>query len=208
MHSVTDDEDRWITTFYEDGSVATVERPGYAESLRQKEWDAWGGGPPIPEVTSYNAGHELTKHARDVVLGILATDDTTALQVAAWCARSACEYAGLAQRPWVASALDDLDDGRPAADPFIDPIDAVDRLQIELGLDQYSSDSPKLNVGSAYAAIPAVIGARHPDSRRAAMEALSHAHFTYGPRHTSELYDRLRVAFPDLPRSNNVDDPQ
>jgi hypothetical protein len=45
-------EDRWITTFYEDGSVETVERPGYAESVRQKEWDAWGGGPPIPEVTS------------------------------------------------------------------------------------------------------------------------------------------------------------
>ncbi|MFJ6095229.1 hypothetical protein [Williamsia muralis] len=205
---MTDDEDRWITTFYEDGSVETVERPGYAESLRRKEWDAWGGGPPIPEVTSYNAGHELTKHARDVVVGILAADDTTARQVAAWCARSACEHAGLAQRPWVAAELDNLAEGWPPADPFRDPIDAFNRLQIELDLQHVVDHGPQLSVGSAYTAIPAVLGARHPNSRRAAMEALSHAHFTYGPRHTSELYDRLRVAFPTLPRRDSFDDPQ
>jgi hypothetical protein len=192
-------EDRWITTFYEDGSVETVERPGYAKSVRQKEWDAWGGGPPIPEVTSYNAGHELTRHARDVVVGILAADDATARAVAVWCARSACEYAGLAQRPWVSAALEDLAAGRPAVDPFKDPGDAFERLQVDLTLKNTGGDGPSLRVGSAYTAIPAIFGAYLPDGRRAAMEALSHAHFTYGREHVVELYDHLRGAFPDLP---------
>lgn len=200
------DIERWDTTFHADGSVESVERPGYADAVRQRQWDAWGGGPPLPEVSSYNAGRELLVAARDVVVGILAADDTTARAVAAWCARAACEHSGLARREWVSTALDDLDAHRPAGGAFTDPRQAFDRLQADINVER-TKDGSGWGPGSPYAAIPAVFSAGDPDPRRAAMEALSHAHFTFQPDHSTELYGRLRAAFPDLPRDDTTHQP-
>lgn len=197
------DIELWDTTFHADGSVESVERPGYADAVRQRQWDAWGGGPPLPEVNSYNAGREVLKAARDVVVGILAADDTTARDVAGWCARAACEHSGLARREWVSTALDDLDAQRPASGVFTDQRDAFDRLQTEIDTDRNRGGSG-WGPGSPYAAIPAVFAARDPDPRRAAMNALSHTHFTFKPDHSTELYDRLRTAFPGLPRDDTT----
>jgi hypothetical protein len=191
---------RWETTFHADGSVESVQRPGYDDAVRQRQWEAWGGGPPLPQVNSYNAGRELLSYARDVVVGVLSADDATARQVAAWCARSACEQAGLAHRVWVSAALNDLEAQRPPGGVFTDQRDAFDRLETEIDIDIEGGSG--WGPGSPYAAIPAVFSASDPDPRRAAMEALSHTHFTFKPDHSTELYDRLRAAFPDLPRDD------
>ena len=202
----TSDIERWDITFHADGSVESVQRPGYPDAVRQRQWDAWGGGPPLPEVNFYNGGRELLAAGRDVVIGILATDDTTARSVAAWCARAACQHAGLAHRSWVSTALDDLDGQRPVGGVFTDQGDAFDRLQAEIDIERTEGASG-WGPGSPYAAIPAVFSARDPDPTRAAMDALSHAHFTFKPDHSTELYDRLRAAFPDLPRDDTTRQP-
>ncbi|WP_229704920.1 hypothetical protein [Williamsia phyllosphaerae] len=200
------DIERWDTIFHADGSVESVQRAGYADAVRQRQWDAWGGGPPLPEVNSYNAGRELLVAARDVVVGILAADDSTARAAAAWCARAACEQARLAHRAWVSTALDDLDAQRPAGGVFTDHRDAFDRLETEIDIERTEGGSG-WGPGSPYAAIPAVFSASDPDPRRAAMEALSHTHFTFKPDHSTELYDRLRAAFPNLPRDDTTSQP-
>ncbi|AMY20789.1 hypothetical protein A3Q40_03428 [Rhodococcus sp. PBTS 1] len=210
-----DDEPRWITVLHEDGSHRMVARSELEERASQHLLDEWGGGPPIEKVTRYNGGQLLTKFDRPLVEAILETDHHVARLVAVYAAARACEFAGLADLPWVRPALDALGNNTALPAPFADPSqmgDAFARLESPDAVATTSvtittshraaSDYPfGANNEPRYMTIPALYSAQDLDPWKAAIETVMHASCAYGSR-AAELHTAIKRDLPEMYRAS------
>ncbi|WP_210729898.1 MULTISPECIES: hypothetical protein [unclassified Rhodococcus (in: high G+C Gram-positive bacteria)] len=218
----------FITLFHEDGTTQLLSRAELKQQRLDRERAMWGGE-PIPQVLSYNGGQDLTRYDRELVMSILAADDTTARNIATWCATAAFDFAGLSERPWVRPALDALTSGRALPSPFTG-YHEIGRAFAQLGADReaelaaaediydetettsvsYSGSYEPLNetldnpydmmVDAASMAIPSLLSAADEYPHKAAVETLGHASHTYAAN-VAELHTELRSAFPGLQKS-------
>jgi hypothetical protein len=177
----------------------------------EAERRAWGGGDPIPEMLEYNGGQSLAKYDRALVLALLEMDDARLREVARWCTTQAYEFAGLADRPWVAPALAALHAGEPLPPPFDDMASAFAHLDTDrrdeaptgvgaeegvITIDSSGEFDPFDHgpISRPSYALPTIFAAVGPDARRAAFDALCDASVTF-QRDARELHAQLRETF-------------
>jgi hypothetical protein len=147
----------------------------------------------------------------DLAAGIVNLEPQDQYALARWAAIRAFEFAGLAEQPWVAPALDSLREGLPLPPPFRDISTATERL-ISANLPAEGNGGPYPPAGFAadgrpseaaeifsggpinrpFYALPAVFSATDPHPLVAAFQSLSHACSTYGGYADSLLSDARR----------------
>ncbi|WP_223263463.1 hypothetical protein [Rhodococcus sp. MTM3W5.2] len=208
---VESDEPKWITVFEPGGGSRMVRTSELRAEAAEAQRQAWGGGDPIPEMLEYNGGQSLTKYDRALVLALLEMDGGRLREIARWCASKAYEFAGLADRTWVAPALAALHAGEPLPPPFDDIASAFAHLEADRRKEAPASEGSGQGVFVTYSsgefdpfdhgpisrpsyALPTIFAAAGPDPRRAAFDALSSASVTF-QRDARELHAQLRETF-------------
>lgn len=168
-----------------------------AEELAEAEWVAQGFAP----ITHIPGADQLLAYDADLMRRIIEMDEPTQRKAARWCAIRAYEYAGLADREWVAPALTALSSDQPPPAPFEDIQHVSARWQTDRENDKDEPIRPFHELrgpfdhggGSLpYHAIPAYFSALDPNPLAAVIRTLSHASHTYGAD-----VDRLHAAFKD-----------
>ncbi|WP_063813355.1 hypothetical protein [Nocardia anaemiae] len=185
------DED-WVVLMDSKGS-RRIRATDLEAEVARTEW----GGEPIPELREHLSTAELARFDRPLAETIAAMDEPTLRRLARRCAVKACELAGIAERPWVASALTALREGRPLPAPFDDMATAFARLdQEEFGPAEDSSRQLVATFGASrrfqtnpfdigpvhrpHFALSVIEHAMDPDALTAAIAALHTAAVTFG----------------------------
>lgn len=95
---------------------ALIQTSAQTEELAEAEWVAHGFAP----VAHIPGADQLLAYDADLMRRIIDMDEPTQRKAARWCAIRAYEYAGLADREWVAPALTALGSDQPPPSPFDD----------------------------------------------------------------------------------------
>ena len=204
-------EPEWIAVSEPGGGHHMVRTSELRAEAAEAERQAWGGGDPIPEMLACNGGQSLTKYDRALVLALLEMEDDRLREIARWCTTKAYEFAGLADRPWVAPALAALQAGEPLPPPFDNIASAFAQLDADhlkdapVGDVTFQSELVTYSSGEfdpfdhgpisrpSYA-LPTIFAAAGSDPRQAAFDALYSASVTF-QRDARELHAQLRETF-------------
>ncbi|EID79749.1 MULTISPECIES: hypothetical protein [Rhodococcus] len=176
---------------------ALIQTSAQTEELAEAEWVAHGFAP----VAHIPGADQLLAYDADLMRRIIDMDEPTQRKAARWCAIRAYEYAGLADREWVAPALTALGSDQPPPSPFDDIQHVSTRWQTDRQNDKDEPIRPLHELRGPfdhggqnlpYHAIPAYFSALDPNPLAAVIRTLSHASHTYGAD-----VDRLHAAFKD-----------
>ncbi|MEV4125289.1 hypothetical protein [Nocardia sp. NPDC049707] len=186
--------EQWVVVMDSTGSrrILASELEAELAAAERLEW----GGDPIPELREHLSAAELARFDRPLAEAIATMDEPTLRRLARRCAVKACELAGIAERPWVATALVELCEGRPLPAPFDDMETAFECLGEEefgpaedrsrqlvatIGKPRSSHANPfDMDVHRPHFALSAVEHATDPDALTAAVAALHTAAVTFG----------------------------
>lgn len=174
-----------------------------AELEREAAWEAeeWGGLRPTGRMRaadSYARGFAWTDP--DLLVLLAGLDDEALRDTAVWGARRILADSGLADRPWLADALRDLEKPEHESASEHDQLTQIDKLQALFALlradaglsDPTSVDRAGQLVSRPYMALPVVLAARVADALAAACAVLDTGYSVYG-MDTPAFYAEVRA---------------